>query len=237
MARIATKTAFTVGLLVLLMAVPAFASVNKSVKIDDGAESDGASSVNGSITVGDNAVVTGELGTVNGSISVGSGSEIRHAKTVNGKLRLGDGVTARSLSTVNGLVKVGQGSAIDGGVDTVNGTISLAEDVTVSGSVGNVNGGIDLTGAEVGGDVGTTTGDITLTRSVVQGDIVVEKPSFWNRATSNKPRVVIGPGSRVVGKIVVEHKVELYISETAEVGGVEGVMSLDDAERFSGDKP
>ena len=52
MAKVATKTVFTVGLLALLLAVPAFASVNKSVKIGDGEESGGASSVNGSITVG-----------------------------------------------------------------------------------------------------------------------------------------------------------------------------------------
>jgi len=74
MARIATKTVFTIGLLALLMAVPAFgASINKSVRIADGEESGGTSSVNGSITVGERAVVTGGLNTVNGSIRVDEG--------------------------------------------------------------------------------------------------------------------------------------------------------------------
>lgn len=237
MAKIATKTAFTVGLLVLLLAVPVFASVNKSVKIGAGEESDGASSVNGSITVGDDAVVTGGLKTVNGSIIVGDRAQIRGASTVNGKLRLGDGVTARDLSTVNGSVKAGQGASIDGSVNAVNGSIALEEESSVSGDIGNVNGSIKLYGAQVGGDVGTKTGDINITASAVNGDIIVEKPGMWNRTTRRKPRVVIGPGSRIEGKIVVEHEVTLFISDSAEVGGVEGVMTMDEAERFSGDKP
>ena len=237
MAKIASKTAFTVGLLILLMAVPAFASINKSVKIDAGEESDGASSVNGSITVGDDAVVTGGVETVNGSINVGDNAEIRNASTVNGKLRLGEGVTAGDLSTVNGSIKAGRGASIDGTIEAVNGSISIEEDSSVTGGVGNVNGDIKLDGAEVGGDLGTKTGDIEIMNSVVQGDVIVEKPGYWNRMTKRKPRVVIGPGSRVEGKIVVEHEVKLFISDSAEVGGVEGVMSVDDAERFSGDKP
>jgi hypothetical protein len=42
MAKFVTKTGFTIGLLILLMSVPAFAaSVNKSIKIADGEESPG----------------------------------------------------------------------------------------------------------------------------------------------------------------------------------------------------
>ena len=37
--------------------------------------------------------------------------------------------------------------------------------------------------------------------------------------------------------IRLEREVELYISESAEVGGVKGKMSMDDAVRFSGKKP
>ena len=40
-----------------------------------------------------------------------------------------------------------------------------------------------------------------------------------------------------MGVIKLEREVELFISETASVGGVKGVMSMDDAVRFSGDKP
>ena len=72
--------------------------------------------------------------------------------------------------------------------------------------------------------------------AVIKGDLVVEKPGGWNN-NKREPRIVIGPGSRIEGKIVLEREVELFISESAEVGGVEGLMTLDDAVRFSGDKP
>jgi predicted acyltransferase (DUF342 family) len=241
MAKFVTKTAFTVGLLVLLMAVPAMAaSLNKSVKIGAGEESDGASSVNGSISVGDNAIVTGNLKTVNGSIRVDAGASIEKAATVNGGLRLADGVRAEGLATVNGSINVGENGVIDGEISAVNGRISVGNGSTVSEGVGNVNGQIELVGAQVGGDLTTVNGDIELSEgAVIKGDLVVEEPSGWKwgKEKSRKPRVVIGPGSRVEGTIRLEREVELFISESAEVGEITGEMSLDDAVRFSGERP
>ena len=70
MAKIATKTVFTIGLLTMLMAVPAFgASINKSIRVDDGEESGGATTVNGSITVR-NGAGSFELATVNGAVEL-----------------------------------------------------------------------------------------------------------------------------------------------------------------------
>ena len=70
MSKFMIKSAFTIGLLTMLLALPVYgASVNKSIKIDPGAESGGESSVNGSITVGEGATVTGSLNTVNGKIT------------------------------------------------------------------------------------------------------------------------------------------------------------------------
>jgi len=241
MAKFVSKTAFTVGLLILLMAVPALgATVNKSVKIEAGSNSSGASSVNGSISVGEDAVVTGNLKTVNGTIRVDEGATIEKASTVNGGVRVSDKVNCESLSTVNGSVKVGEGATVDGGLSAVNGRIVINSGSGVADDVSNVNGQIELTGAEVGGNVETVNGDISLKdQSVVKGNIVVEKNSGWGwgKSKSRKPRIVIGPGSRVEGKIDLEREVELFISETAEVGSVEGVMSMDDAVRFSGDSP
>jgi hypothetical protein len=37
--------------------------------------------------------------------------------------------------------------------------------------------------------------------------------------------------------IELEREVDLFISESAEVGGVSGEMTMDDAVRFSGDQP
>ena len=241
MAKLVTKSAFTVGLLVLLMSVPALgASINKSIKVAAGEEAGGATSVNGSISVGDDATVTGNLKTVNGSIRVDSGATIESASTVNGGLRLADGVKADSLSTVNGSINVGEKGVIDGEISAVNGRISVGEGTRIDDDVGNVNGQIGLSGAEVGGDLSTVNGDIELSDgAVVKGDLVVEKPSNWSwgKEKSRKPRIVIGPGSRVEGTLRLERKVDLFISESAEVGGVSGEMTLDDAVRFSGERP
>jgi cytoskeletal protein CcmA (bactofilin family) len=241
MDRIATKTLFTVGLLILLMSVPALgASINKSVKIGAGEESDGATSVNGSITVGESATVTGNLKTVNGTIRVDDGAIVQKASTVNGGLKLGDRGKAEALSTVNGSIRVGEEAMVAGEIEAVNGRITVEKGAHISDNVSNVNGQIDLSGAELEGDLSTVNGDINLAdRSVVKGDIIVEEPGGWDsdKEKNRIPRLVIGPGSRVEGTIVLERKVKLFISETAEVGGVSGVMSMDDAVRFSGDRP
>lgn len=240
MTKLATKTVFTIGLLCMLMAVPALgATINKSVKVEPGTESGGATSVNGSISVGADATVTGGVKTVNGTIRVDEGASIRNASTVNGSLRLADRVRARDLNTVNGSLIISEDVEIDGGVSTVNGKISVGSRSSVAEDLGNVNGQIELTGATVGGDLSTVNGDIELADgAVVKGDILVEKPSGWSwKENSRKPRIVIGPGARVEGKIRLEREVKLYISETAEVGGVEGEMTLEDAERFSGKRP
>ncbi len=241
MSKFAWKSTFTVGFLALMMSVPALgASINKSIKIAAGEESGGATSVNGSITVGPDATVTGNLKTVNGSIRIDDRASIEGAATVNGGLRLADNVRAESLATVNGSINVGDDGEISGEVGAVNGRISLNRGTRVGDDVGNVNGQIGVAGAEVGGDVTTVNGDIELSDgAVVKGDVVVEKPSNWSwgKEKSRKPRIVIGPGSRVEGTIRLEREVELFISESAEVGGVSGEMTMDDAVRFEGDRP
>ena len=155
-------------------------------------------------------------------------------------MRISDNVQSRDLSTVNGSVKVGESATVDGEIEAVNGSITLQKGSSVADNVSNINGQIALSGAEVGGDVSTVTGDINVVDgSVVKGNLIVEKPSNWGwgKSTKRKPRIVIGPGSSVVGNIDLEREVELFISESATVGGVIGVMAMDDAVRFSGDRP
>ena len=235
------KATFTIALLILLMSVPAMgATVNKSVKIEAGTEASGATSVNGSISVGEDAIVSGNVKTVNGTIRVDEGATIEKASTVNGGIKIADGVKSEGLSTVNGSVKVAEKVSVDGAIEAVNGRITVENGSTVSKSVSNVNGQIGLAGAEIGGDVETVNGDINLEDgAVVKGDLVVEKSSGWGwgKSKSRKPRIVIGPGSRVEGAIILKREVELFISDTAEVGRVEGKMTMDDAVRFSGERP
>ena len=234
------KTVLVLGITALILAFPAYGSVNKSVKIEDGGHSKGATSVNGSITVGDNAKVTGNLSTVNGAIRVGSDSAIEEASTVNGSLRISNNTQTEDLETVNGAIKIAEMVVVNGEVAAVNGQISLGKGSSVSSHLSNVNGDISLTASTVGRDVSTVNGDVSvMDGAVIRGDLSIEKPHGFNNYNGNsrKPTVIIGPGSRVEGKIIVEREVKLYISETAEVGGVEGVMSMADAVRFSGNRP
>ena len=244
MSKIPFKSTITVGMLVLLalsVAVQAHGgNVNKSVKIAAGSESSGASSVNGSITVGTGAIVTGDLDTVNGRIRVDSDVSVKDVSTVNGSLSIKSGVTADSLSTVNGAIEVAENVTINGNIEAVNGEIGIRNGSTVARDVSNVNGEIDLVASVIGGNLSTVSGDIALSNEAeVKGDIIVEKAGGWWRSDkkTRTPEVVIGPGSRVHGNIRLERVVKLYISETAEVGGVIGEMSMSDAIRFSGKHP
>jgi polyisoprenoid-binding protein YceI len=224
-------------LLSLLLALPACASVNKSIEIDAGDTSDGASTVNGKITVGAGATVRGDVSSVNGSIRIDEGATVADAETVNGGLRVADKVRSKSLSTVNGSIDVASDVTVDGEVSAVNGRITVGGGSKVARDLGNVNGDIELERSEVRGDVSTTNGDVELADgAVIVGDLIIEKPSNWS-SSSGMPRIIIGPGSRVEGVIRLERQVKLYISDSAEVGGVEGEMSMDDAVRFSGKRP
>lgn len=229
----------TTGILaVLLSALASGASLNKSIRIEPGATSNGASTVNGSVKVGKDAVVTGGVSTVNGTIRIGENAQVKDVETVNGSLRIADGVRTENLGSVNGSVQVGTDVIIDGDVSAVNGKISIESGSKVSNDVSNVNGEISLEGAEVGGDLETVNGDVVLSdQAQLNGDLTIKKPSGWGWSKSRIPKVIIGPGSRVGGTIIIEQKVELFISSTAYVGGVSGLMTMDDAVRFDGERP
>lgn len=228
------------GMICLLVAIPAAASVNKSISIDDGATADGASSVNGSVTVGSDATITGRLSTVNGKITIGDGAVVEDARTVNGALRIGHKVTADDLETVNGSIRLESDSRIDGSVSAVNGSIRVDKGGRIERDLSNVNGDIEIDASEIGGSLSTVSGDVELADgAVIKGDLVVEKPgkSGWFNKDTRVPTVIVGPGCRVEGTLRLKREVKLYISESATVGAVEGVMSMDDAIRFSGDRP
>jgi predicted acyltransferase (DUF342 family) len=229
------------GLLALLFFAPAQGfNLNKSLSVEAGSSSNGESTVNGSISVGREAVVSGALETVNGSIRVDADARIEDAETVNGAVRLAAGVTAQDVSSVNGTIDLAENVTVDGEVSVVNGKIVIGAGSEVSKDVSNVNGEIRIAGTSIGGDLATVNGDVTLTdNSVLRGNLIVEKPNgrLWNRADRRKPRIVIGPGVRIQGNIELEREVELYISDSAQVGGVTGAMTMEQAVRFSGERP
>ncbi|HEX7719013.1 MAG TPA: hypothetical protein VF389_04345 [Woeseiaceae bacterium] len=241
MSRFRKCASLTSGLLAVLIVAPAHGfNLNKSISIEAGSQSNGESTVNGSISIGRDSTVSGDLKTVNGSIRVDESARIEDAGTVNGALRLANGVSAQDISSVNGTVELGEDVVIDGQVSVVNGRIAIGSGSEISKDISNVNGAIQVAGTTIGGDLATVNGDVTLTgNSVLRGDLIVKKPNSreWGRSEKRKPKVVIGPGVRVHGEIELEREVELYISESAEVGGVSGVMTLEQAVRFSGENP
>jgi len=234
------KALFGAVIAVLFLFAPAFAAdMNKSISIADGGESSGESTVNGSISVGAGATVSGSVRTVNGTIRVGENARVEEAATVNGSIRISSGATTDGLNSVNGSIKIGENVAVNGEVDVVNGKIGLGKGTNVTNDIANVNGEITLTTAEVGGDLTTVNGDVRLLDgSTLHGNLIVQKPGGWGWfRDKRKPKIVIGPGSTVVGNIQLEREAELFISETAEVGGVTGEMTMDDAVIFSGNRP
>lgn len=166
---------------------------------------------------------------------MGDRAKLDSVDTVNGGIRLGENVRAGSLESVNGGLRIEEGSRVAGTVSSVNGGIWMGKDAQVTGKVATVNGKMELEHAHVGGGLQTVNGNITLgSGSRVEGGILVEKPSFslfnWQRRT---PRIVIGPDATVEGTLRFEQEVELYVSDRAKIGRVEGAKT----KTFSGENP
>jgi DUF4097 and DUF4098 domain-containing protein YvlB len=208
--------------------------VNRSIRVETGQTAGDVSTVNGSIQIEDDARAQ-DVETVNGSVRIGRNAVVGVVDTVNGGITLEAGARAQSLETVNGGLKLEQGVQTTGSIQTVNGAVRLSADVEVGGGVENVNGSIELDHARVGGGLETTNGDITVgAGSHVRGGILVEKPSSnWLSRNKRLPKIVIGPNAVVEGALKFEHEVELYVSDTAKIGAVEGAKAIS----FSGERP
>jgi hypothetical protein len=191
------------------------------------------SRVNGSIHVAPSEQ-HGDVSTVNGAIRIDADAEAADVRTVNGSITLGERAVARSVRTVNGSITLRSGARVSGGVRTVNGSISLGEEAT-AGSLSNVNGTIRLDRAHVRGDVETVSGDIDVgAGSRIDGGITIHEPSGgWFRWRERTPRVVVGPEAVVSGTLRFEREVELYVSDRARIGPVQGAEAI----RFPGERP
>lgn len=208
-------------------------SVNKSLTVGAGTAVKDVETVNGSIDVQDGAQAA-EVSTVNGSIDVGNDVTLVTLETVNGSIDVGSGLKASGdVETVNGRIGIGPGSTVAGSVSTVNGRVTL-DQVTVTTNVETVNGGLNFKNARIGGNVEMVNGRAELLDgTVVGGDLVVHKPKGgWSWGNKTKPPVVvIGEGSEVRGRLLIENdETKVYVHENARVGAVEGVQ----ATRYSG---
>jgi len=91
--------------------------VNSSITVDRGQQAGDVSTVNGSITLAEDVLVSDDVSAVNGKLTLRRGARVDgRLENVNGDFVL-DGATVRGgLGTVNGDVRVGAGSIIDGGI-------------------------------------------------------------------------------------------------------------------------
>ena len=90
---IMTRKSWLRPLIVAFIGISLFGSayghnVNRDIDVGDGITTKGQSTVNGSISVGSDAVISGSLDSVNGSIEVGDNSQFRDASVVNGRISL-----------------------------------------------------------------------------------------------------------------------------------------------------
>jgi cytoskeletal protein CcmA (bactofilin family) len=116
----------------------------------------------------------------------------------------------------------------------VNGSITLRTGADVGGKVSNVNGTIKLEQAHIGGGIETSSGDVAIgANSRVDGGLVVNEDHSWFHMSTHKPHIEIGPHATVQGTLQFKREVELYVSDSATVGKIEGAT----AQKFSGDHP
>lgn len=199
------------------------------------ADDDDFSKVNGTARV-DAGQHAGDVSSVNGAVRIGDRAVVRKATTVNGAVELGESATATVLKSVNGAVIMHARSKVSEEVETVNGKVQLEPGADVTGPLSNVNGEISLDKAHVGGGIETVNADVTIGEgSKVEGGLRVKKPSFgwFHNNDDRKPKIVIGPHAVVQGPMVFERDVELYVSESATVGKIDGAT----AKKFSGSAP
>jgi hypothetical protein len=211
------------------------ASVNDDVHVKaDGRGVGGAMTLNGNVFVEKDTVVEdGDFSTVNGNIEIAERAQVQSVRAVNGNIRIADGARARDVESVNGRLEIGRDAQIGGSVKLVNGDVGLAKGALVGGSIATVNGEIVAHGATIEGSVANYAGGMQIMDgSVVKGSLTVHEPEDMD-GEREPPRIVIGPDSRVLGRLKFERPVTLYVHETAEVGPVDGAEPI----RYAGDLP
>jgi hypothetical protein len=200
------------------------------------AETGDISKVNDSIRV-DGGEHVGNVSTVNGSIHISENAVVGSVHTVNGSVNLDAHVTAEKVDTVNGGIHLGDGVQVHGLVHSVNGGLHVSDNATVTGSLTNVNGSIRVSSAHIQGSIDTASGGIDLgPNAQIDGGITVEKDNSWHFGfwdANHLPKIIVRPGTVVKGPLHFLRPVELYVSDQAKIGPVDGA----EVHKFSGDYP
>jgi len=194
-------------LVILACGVSSDTGINKNLYVADGEhKSSGLRSVNGTITVGNDARVDGDCTTVNGEINVGENSRVGEISCVNGSITMDRNSQAEEISCVNGSIDLGGEVKIDGDVSTVNGAITSKRETQIAGDMGTVNGDMHTQETLIAGNITTVNGDIDLTEnSQVNGNIIIDRETKRSNRKEYKELVItVDSGSKVKGKIEVK---------------------------------
>jgi len=210
------------------------ASINDDIHI--GAQANGkldGATLNGDVLVDKGAIVPdSDFSTINGNIRIEEGAQVKSVTTVNGNIVLAPEAQTSKVQTVNGRFELGQKARVSGSVKLVNGNVSLSPGSEVGGSIETVNGEIAAQGATIDGNIANYSGGMVITdETVVRGTLTVHEPE--DTSDEKPPRIVIGPHSKVIGRLTFERPVELYVHETAETGPINGAEPI----RYSGTVP
>jgi len=199
--------------------------INKHIQVAAGEHrSNGLRSVNGSITVGNSAVVDGNCSTVNGMVSIGETASVGEVACVNGSVSLERGSQAAEISCVNGSIELADKARVNGDVETVNGAIMCKSGVQIAGDLSNVNGHISTRRTFIHGNLSTVNGNIELARdSQVRENIIIDRDHKRSRLKPYKPlTITVTSGSKVKGDIIVkgdDPQVTVILSDGGEVLG------------------
>jgi DUF4097 and DUF4098 domain-containing protein YvlB len=183
-------------------------SVNRDIRIEDGSKRNRSfNTVNGSVVVGADCDIRGEIRSVNGSIEIGPRTRVSKVQSVNGGIRLlEDAQVDRALEAVNGSVEMGKGGSVAGVIKTVNGAISL-DSVSVRRDIVTFNGNVLLDhGSVIGGDIRIkrTKGnhsreDNPILIEVTGGSVV--KGGISAHETEREVHVILSNGGKVIGRV------------------------------------
>lgn len=209
--------------------------VNDSLNLAEGeTREQGFDTVNGSVTIQDDAIITGEIEVVNGRISIGNNAKVvGDIEAVNGRIQLGEGAITAGIETVNGRIEASKDIRVTGNVETVNGNIYFANGgAEVDGNVFAVNGLIKLFDATITGNVSNFNGGIYLEDGTkIEGSLKVEKPNKnggFNISFGKKqiPLIIFGKNVSIDGDVVFEREVNLYVHESADVAKIRGADAI-----------
>lgn len=198
--------------------------INKNLNVDDGEHRrSGIRSVNGSIEVGNRAVVDGNCSTVNGEIRIGESAKVAEVSTVNGGIHVDRETVTEDISCVNGSISLGNSTQVAGEVSTVNGSIDCDHGALISGNLETVNGRLALLETEVKGDIHTVNGNIDLKdHSIVRGDIIIKRKNPKMLKKLQPLTILVDENSKVKGSINVkgdDPNVTVVLSGGGEVLG------------------